>query len=556
MEKVVPSLLEPAPSEQREFFLYLREQADLACAADLQSRAEKGSLVVNALREVASRTQPPVLAALAADGLRGESYWIVNAILVTGDETAIERLARRDDVARIYGNPAGRLVDLSTSISSPRDATLPTIATNLTQIHAPEVWALGATGAGVVVGILDSGVDWDHPALKSQYRGWDGVAADHAYNWHDVAGEHPAEPLDGHGHGTAVMGTLVGDDGGANQIGVAPGARWIACRITNDALGFSLAWYLAGLEWMAAPTDLQGLNPDTSKAPDILNNSWECLPDEGCGDPLILQPAVESLRAAGIFLVGVAGNYGPTCSSIAYPPSIYEGMFTVGAVSALDEIAAYSGRGPVTRDGSNRLKPNVTAPTPERSSWTGGGYANGLFATSWSAPHAGGVAALLIDADADLAGNVDALEYLIEQSALPRTTTQDCGDVSGDEVPNNTYGWGRLDALAAYELAMVTGVHESEPDFGLRLAPNVPNPFNPKTIIRCAVPEPGVVVLAIYDLAGRLVRTLASEQRPAGDFEVEWDGRDGRGYNLPSGVYLCRLEACGMVRHHKLSLLR
>jgi subtilisin family serine protease len=66
-----------------------------------------------------------------------------------------------------------------------------------------------------------------------------------------------------------------------------------------------------------------------------------------------------------------------------------------------------------------------------------------------AAPHVAGLAALLISVDPSLRGQVDRLEALIEHTALPRTTTQTCGGVPGSSIPNNTYGWGRVDAWHA-----------------------------------------------------------------------------------------------------------
>jgi subtilisin family serine protease len=108
----------------------------------------------------------------------------------------------------------------------------------------------------------------------------------------------------------------------------------------------------------------------------------------------------------------------------------------------------------VTVDGSNRLKPNVSAPGVNvRSSVPGGGYEL-KSGTSMAGPHVAGLVALMISANPDLAGQVDTIEQIIEQTAVPKTTEQNCGDIPGTQVPNNTYGYGRVDALAAVEAAL------------------------------------------------------------------------------------------------------
>ena len=320
---------------------------------------------------------------------------------------------------------------------------------NVTKIHAPDVWALGYTGQGVVVAGEDTGYQWDHPALKGQYRGWSGSAADHNYNWHDSihsgggsCGPDAVAPCDDTDHGTHTMGSMVGDDGGNNQIGVAPGAKWIGCRNMDQGNG-TPATYSECFEWFIAPTDLQGENPDPSQSPHVINNSWSCPPSEGCTDPLVLQAVVEATRAAGIEVVVSAGNSGPGCGSVDSPAAIYDASFSVGATSNTtnDTIADFSSRGPVTVDGSNRLKPDVSAPGVNvRSSVPVNGYAN-FSGTSMAGPQVVGLVALLLSAQSGLKGDPDAIEPFVTQSAVPRTTAQTCGGVPGSTIPNNTYGW-------------------------------------------------------------------------------------------------------------------
>ena len=154
------------------------------------------------------------------------------------------------------------------------------------------------------------------------------------------------------------MGTIVGDDGATNQIGVAPGARWIGCRIMDQGYG-TPATYAECFQFFLDPYPVVGdpfLDGDPGMAPHVINNSWTCPPFEGCSWDT-LQSIVENVRAAGILVVATAGNSGYSCSTVADPPAIYEASFTVGATDSSDSIAGFSSRGPVSVDGSQRIKP-------------------------------------------------------------------------------------------------------------------------------------------------------------------------------------------------------
>ena len=216
-----------------EFILVLREQADLADAASKRSRSVRGAFVATKLSEVAARTQAPLLSLLESHGVEHRGFWIANMIWVRADRDWLARLASRPEVLRVDANPTidaePKIVTRSTA---PKSAAA--IEWNVTQIRAHELWALGYTGQGVVIGGQDTGYDWDHPALIGSYRGWDGLTANHDYSWHDaihsgggVCGADSPEPCDDGSHGTHTMGSMVGDDGGANQIGISPGATWI-----------------------------------------------------------------------------------------------------------------------------------------------------------------------------------------------------------------------------------------------------------------------------------------------------------------------------------------
>jgi subtilisin family serine protease len=451
---------------QVEVLLLLRAQADLSAARALPDREAKARFAFDGLRAVAEASQRPLRALLEAEGAEYQGFYLINAIKVRAGGGLLRTLAARPDIARIVPNP--RVRGVPTSPLQPASAAPNGIEPNLVRVNADDVWALGYTGQGVVVAGQDTGYDWDHPALKSQYRGWDGAAASHDYNWHDavhagggLCGADSPEPCDDHSHGTHTMGTIVGDDGGAgtagNQIGVAPGAQWIGCRNMDQGYG-TPATYIECFEFFLAPYPVSGTpaQGDPSLAPHVINNSWSCPPSEGC-DPGTLEAAVETVRQAGIVVVASGGNSGPYCGSVDRPPALYQQSFSIGAFDhSNDQIAGFSSRGPVTYGGQTYNKPDIAAPGVSiRSSVPGGGYGYSS-GTSMAGPHVTGAVALLLSANPSLQGQVAAIEGILTGSAEPKLDAQ-CGEAG---PPNAVWGWGILDIQAAIKptgLGTLTG---------------------------------------------------------------------------------------------------
>ena len=416
------------------------ERPDLSQFTTIADWNQRGQAVVDALQAAAESSQGTLRASLDAQGADYEAFWATNSIRVSGaDPDLVNSMALAAGVEGIYPTTE---IEIPEIVPTTPEKAPNAVEWGVADINAPAVWADGYEGQDIVVASIDTGAQWDHPALINQYRGSLGNGeVDHNYSWFDHAGTSPA-PVDGNGHGSHVTGTMVGTDGGDNQIGVAPGAKWIAangCCPSDDAL------YASG-QWMLAPTDLNGENPDVSKRPHIINNSWgTTLPSN---DPFMVD-IIEAWAAAGQFGVFANGNSGPGCTTSGAPGSL-EIAYSVGNYNSSHVISSSSGRGA----GENGvIKPNISAPgTAVRSSVPGNGYAayNG---TSMASPHVAGAVALVWSASPTLMGDVEATRDLLNGTAID-TANDQCG---GTPENNNVFGEGRLDAQALVNDAPIDG---------------------------------------------------------------------------------------------------
>ena len=522
LEKVEPDdrvalLADLSDDGEVAFLVVLDRQADLRAASGLADKSAKGRFVIDTLRAAAEATQPDVIDALRKSGASVRPFVVVNAIGVRGNLRSLLAAAESSHTSHIVSDSSfdAGLPEPATSLHPSSLILHPSsIEWGVNDVRAPAVCSMGYTGAGIVVGGQDTGVLWNHNALRSQYRGWNGASAAHDFNWHDaihadVNGSPPGNPCgfsvtapcDDNGHGTHTLGTAAGGDG-SNAIGVAPGAEWIACRNMDQGWG-SPSTYLECFEWFLAPYPSTGTiaDGDPARAPHIISNSWGCPTYEGCVTGQEIISGVQAMRAAGILTVVSGGNHGPMCSTVDDPPAIYAGSFSVGAHASGGSIAGFSSRGPVTIDGSGRLKPDIAAPgvwVLSASASSTGTYSY-LSGTSMAAPHVAGAAALLWDAAPYLVGEVDLTEWVLRLSARPTFTTQGCGGDTATSRPNNVWGWGKLDALAAVSATL-----------------SLP----PTANLTYTIPSTGVVILD--------ASASTDPETPAADLLARWDfGGDG-----------------------------
>ena len=434
-------LEELAAQPRTDVFVKMAANADLAAAETITDRVERLNYVHNTLTTLAAQSQGDLWGWLAQQGVRYQSFWINNSVFVyDADLALVQALAARSDVAYVRGN---RPVEMIWPVlQEPAADTAEAVEWGVQKIRANLVWPTGITGQGVVVASIDSGTRYTHNALINQYRGNNGDGTfTHDYNWYDPGFTY-AVPTDPLGHGTHTMGTMVGDDGGSNQIGVAPGAKWMTAGLGVVPLDWEL---IAAAEWIVCPTRVNGSDPNCAMAPHVVNNSWG-----GGGGDSWYQSYVNAWVAAGIIPVFSIGNSGSSCNT-AGSPGDYNNVIGIGATNSSDLLASFSSKGP----GQFRLlKPDFVAPGENvRSSVNSGNTAYGVYSgTSMAAPHMVGTIALLLSAQPNLTmGQIYGVLAYTAQRNLGAPPGPDSCLRPYNQYPNPIHGFGQIDAYAAVD---------------------------------------------------------------------------------------------------------
>jgi subtilisin family serine protease len=307
-----------------------------------------------------------------------------------------------------------------------------TIEWGVERVHAPVAWNAGFHGQDIIVANIDTGVLLSHESLKNNFVG--------EYGWFDPEKKEPL-PYDPQGHGTHTMGTMVGQNG----IGVAPGAKWMACKGCRSEQGCVESDLLACAEFMTCPTDPQGNNRKCDKAPHVINNSW----GGGQGETFFLQ-AVNAWIRAGIVPVFSNGNTGPKCQT-ANSPADLSIVISVGAIDQDDHLGSFSSKGPTIK---NLIKPDISAPGVRvRSSINAGDNRYSfLSSTSMAAPHVSGVIALILNAKPTLSyDQLRALLYTSVEQSILKPSGLKCGNITDGIFPNNDFGYGLINVAKALD---------------------------------------------------------------------------------------------------------
>lgn len=531
--------------------LVMSDQVNTDVAQFFPDKSQKGAFVFQQLKTKATQSQKDIIAYLSSKNIPYRTFFLVNSIEIQCTYEALNYLSDRKDVSMILSIPNIGLELPQIDRNQFRlNSSLPTWGIQM--IKANIAWSKGIRGEGVTIGGQDTGYDWEHPALKQQYKG---DSLNHNYTWHDAihtnastnpCGTDVTFPCDDGSHGTHTMGTMVGGDPDGIQIGVSPASEWIGCRNMDMGYGTPVT-YLECFEWFLAPTDLNNQNPDPSRAPDVINNSWACPPFEGCnnGNFHVMRMAVENLKNAGVFVVASAGNSGPFCESISAPPAIFEESFVIGASNEIDEMASFSSRGPVTIDSSFRQKPDVVAPGVNTISCVpDSGYAS-YSGTSMAGPHVAGAVALLISASPDLRGQVDSIAWILKMTADTLYLNDTCASVPSSSIPNYTFGYGRINlekALRWVRPDLFVATSSIQRSFSVNVFPNpttdlIQVQFS-QLIDYCS--------LELHDVMGRLIMEKSFRSIEHTDLNFA---------TLTKGIYFLTIRSFDASIVHKISKL-
>ena len=526
---MLPDKLINLDHEQKiRVIVHMKNQLDLSHIKDHISKSEKIRLLQN-YAQINQKELINFLSVYTNEIMDIRPFWIFNGMALKAKKSVILLLAKRDDIDFITLDSSIVLDETKfkqITTSSNRDP-----GWNIKIIEADSCWTAGYTGSNIIVGTLDSGIDTSHAAVRGKWV---------PGGWYDAVNGYPY-PYDDLGHGLFTMGIICGGDGlgpSPDDIGVAPDVKFICAKAFDSMGAATLSDVHNSFQWLAT----QGAR--------IICCPWEensTTSLEFWNDCLNLR----TLNKIPVFKIGTRGNAPPNS---AKTPANYPFLLGIGTTDSLDDRVNWSCRGPAPnqnpwndttywiRQDWNFIKPDIVAPGINiRSAELGGGY--GLSdGTAWSAAHAAGAIAILLQKDSTL--NISDVNLLLCDNADH--------PAQGAPYPNNDYGWGRLNIYAS--LQHIPNVKEAQDGLSISHFSLHPTIFRDALHINLVFSQNEEIIIRLYDIGGRCIKkTISPITWNPTTFDYVWDGRDDRNQPVPAGVIFIECT-CGNKKEVKKAI--
>lgn len=465
IEPELQDVLEQKSEENISVNIILKSQLDVAelrHSTDRYSdKTTKRKKVIQELKDFAEAAQQDIVSIIKSEESKGNAsdvicHWLSNSITCNASKELIERLSKCDNVLLIgYNKDRAALLPADVPNRQVNEsASMPEITDNVIKINADKVWDEGYTGEGVLVAILDTGVNYEHPDLADHL--WDGGEEypNHGYNSYDGS----KITMDRRGHGTHCAGTICGDGTLGRQTGVAPEATLMCIKALNDEGSANANSLCSGIEFAV------------EHGADVISMSAGIANSSVSDRTMLRQTCINALEA-GVIASVAAGNEGssqnanPIPNNIRVPAScpapwihpdqeVNKGgtscVVAVGAIDKNDKVASVSSRGPVTWQNTSfgdypydpeigLIRPDISAPgvdivslnyKPEEFEYVK------MTGTSMAAPCVAGVMCLMLSKKPEM--SPAEISMIIETSAVKLA-----------DKKNNETGSGIVDALAA-----------------------------------------------------------------------------------------------------------
>ncbi len=379
-------------------------------------------------------------------------------------------------------------------------------------VNALNAWDV-TTGTNLIVSVLDTGMPLSHPEFSGRLlQGHDYVNNDN-------------DPTDDHGHGTNVASIMAAKGNNSSLVaGVNWNCRIIPVKILNSSNQGQYSWWVSGIIYAV------------DNGAKVLNMSVG-----GSTYSQSLADAVTYAYANGRIVVACMMNNN---NSVPYYPAAFNNVIAIGAINNRMERAV-----PFCWGGGSSYGPHISFTAPGEMI-LGLAYNNPSSTSYWcgtsqATPIAAGVVSLLLSKNS-------TLTFSQIYNALKVSARDQVGPPSEDTPGfDNYFGWGLIDARGALnQVVGITNISELVPD-NFSLSQNYPNPFNPNTVISFQLSVVSDVVLKVYDVMGREVRTLVNERMQAGTYEVDFEGS-----GLNSGVYIYQMRAGNFSEAKRMVLVK